>query len=159
MVAAPSHPSPPRRRDARPSSARPAPSASGRRRYSPPMTPTRSALAAGLLVSGALLAILGGWSGVAFAVLQAGCAVALVRWPASPGPVGGALVAVFLPPVAAIRHWTARLPGACPCARLPHPPALVSWTGLVVLLDIVMLALAIFLATAHRRVDMRQSSS
>lgn len=122
------------------------------------MTPARLALVVGLLVSGGLLAIIGGWSGLLFGVVQVVCAAAVVRRPASRGPLVGALVTVFLPPVAAIRHWTARLPGACPCARLPHPPALVSWTGLAVLLDIGLVGLAILLAAASRRADMRQSS-
>jgi hypothetical protein len=63
-------------------------------------------------------------------------------------------------PLGAARHWSAHLPGACHCARLPQPPpGLISLTGLFVALDVALLALALGLTAGHRRQQVGKSSS
>ncbi len=115
-------------------------------------------LAAGLLVSAALLAAVGGWWGVALGAAQAAVGGAIA---VRPDAIGGRAAACLLcvpAPFAAIRHWTARLPGACRCARLPQPPpGLVSWIGLAVALDLVLLGATLWV-TARCRAEVGKSS-
>ena len=119
----------------------------------------RFLVAPGLVVSAVVVAALGGWWGVAIGAVQAAAGVALFLRPRSPGPRAAAGLALVAPPVAAIRHWTARLPGVCRCARLPHPPpGLVSLTGLAVALDVGLLGLALWRTAAHRQAEMGKSS-
>lgn len=130
-------------------------------RYSPAVLATfarnptavgRGLLAGGLSILAGLLAAIGSWPGLAFALAQLGIAVAVVlRW-RSMWPPAWAVLVLIPPPLAAARHWTVRLPGACQCARLAHPPpALVSLTGLAVLIDLALFALALALTVANRR--------
>ncbi len=141
------------------------------RRYSPAvpgadrrqgLTAGRLLLATGLLISAALLSFVGGGWGLAFGASQAALGVAALLRPRSPLPLAGALLLLVPAPLAAIRHWTARLPGACRCARLPKPPpGLVSLTGLAVTLDLALLGLALWLAAAdskHRHAEVVRSS-
>jgi hypothetical protein len=119
---------------------------------------SRVILASGLCVSAALVAAQGGWPALVLAAAQLALAGAIVvRW-TSPWPPAWAVLALVVAPVEAVRHWTARLPGACPCARLPHPPpGLWSLTGLAVLVDVGLLALALWLVTAHQPRKMEKS--
>jgi hypothetical protein len=121
--------------------------------------PATRLLATGLLLSAGLLTALGGWAGLAIGVAQAVVAVALLLRPSTAGPLAGAILLLVPAPLAAVRHWTARLPGACRCVRLPHPPpGLVSLTGLVVALDLLLLGLAMWLTAAHRQRELGKSS-
>lgn len=126
----------------------------------PHVRAARLLVATGLVVSAALLSVVGGGWGAVIGAVQAALGAALVLWPHSSAPLGGAVLAVAPVPLAAARHWTAGLPGACRCARLPHPPPpLVSLTGLAVTLDIVLLALILWLAAALRHGKVGKSSS
>lgn len=111
----------------------------------------RGMLATGLVISAGLLAAVGGWSGLVLALLQLAVAAAVtVRWN-SVWPPAWAILALLPGPVAAVRHWTVQLPGACQCARMAHPPALVSLAGLAVLVDVALLGLASAVTLANRR--------
>ena len=130
------------------------------RRYSPAVTAARLLLATGLGVSAVLVSAIGGWWGLAMGTVQGALALAIFLRSRSSGVQAGAVLALVPPPLAAVRHWTARLPGVCRCARLPHPPpGLVSVTGLVVALDVVLIGLALWLAAANRQSEMGKSSS
>lgn len=132
-----------------------------RRSYSPTVRSTvgRAVLGLGLLASAALMAALGGWSGAILGAAQAGLAVTVAVRLRSPRPAAWAVLVLIPAPLAAARHWTARLPGGCRCARLPHPPpGLVSVTGLAVLLDLGLLGLALALTAAHLRPKVGKSS-
>lgn len=117
----------------------------------------RVALAAGLTASAALVALVGGAFGVAIGTAQAAVAVWLVLRPAAPGPVGAAVLTLAPVPLTAAWHWTARLPGACPCARIPKPPGLVSVTGLTVALDAALVGLAMWLVVSYRHAEVGKS--
>jgi hypothetical protein len=111
----------------------------------------RLTLALGLLVSAGLLAAGGDWWGLAIGTSQVGLAAAIALRPSSPWPPAWTVLAALPAPVAAARHWAAHLPGACKCARLPHPPpGLVSLTGLAVAVDIGLLAVALAVTAASR---------
>ena len=118
----------------------------------------RVALVAGLTASAALVALVGGGFGIAIGAAQAVVAVWLLARPAAPGPVGAAVLTLVPAPMSAAWHWTARLPGACPCARLPKPPpGLVSVTGLTVALDAALVGWAIWLAVSYRQAEVGKS--
>lgn len=118
----------------------------------------RVALAAGLTASAALVALVGGGVAIAIGTAQAVVAGWLLARPAAPGPVGAAVLTLVTAPISATWHWTARLPGACPCARLPKPPpGLVSVTGLTVALDAALVVLAIWLAASYRQAEVGKS--
>jgi hypothetical protein len=112
----------------------------------------RAVLATGLVASAGLSAIVGSWSGTLLAAAQVGLAAVVALRLGSPRPAAWAVLVLIPGPLAAARHWTADLPGACRCARLPHPPpGLVSLTGLTVALDLVLLGLALVLTAADLR--------
>jgi hypothetical protein len=115
-------------------------------------------LATGLVASAALICLVGGGWGYAIGAVQAALAVAIVVRRGSLVPVATAVAALAPPPLAATRHWTARLPGACRCARLPHPPpGLVSVTGLAVALDLALLGLTLWLMATNRTPEVGKS--
>jgi hypothetical protein len=123
------------------------------------LTIARLGLATGLLLSAALLIAIGGWWGLVIGVAQGALGIAAFARPGARAPLAGAVVALVPAPLAATRHWTARLPGSCSCARLPHPPpGLVSATGLVVAFDLALLGLALWQAAAIRRAEVEKSS-
>jgi hypothetical protein len=129
--------------------------------YSPPVRSTvgRAVLGLGLVASAALMAALGGWPGAILGAVQAVLAMVVAVRLRSPRPAAWAVLVLIPAPLAAGRHWTADLPGACRCARLPHPPpGLVSVTGLAVLLDLGLLGLALALTAAHLRPKVGKSS-
>ncbi len=117
----------------------------------------RLLLATGLAVSAGLVIVAGAGSGgggwaIGIGGGQAALAGALLLRPRSTGPLAGAVLFLIPAPLAAVRHWSARLPGACQCARLPQPaPGLVSLTGLVVVIDLALLGLTLRLAATRRR--------
>ena len=127
-----------------------------RRQYSPAvrlrLKAGRLSLATALVVCALLLTATGGLPGLVLGGAQAALAVAIVIQPASPWPAAWAVMALLPGPLLAARHWTAGLPGACHCARLRRPPpALVSLTGLAVVVDLAVLALALWLIAATHR--------
>jgi hypothetical protein len=123
------------------------------------VTAARLLLATGLIVSAAVVSAIGGWWGWAIGAAQLALGAAIVAWPASPAPAAAAVLVLIPAPLAAIRHWTARLPGGCRCAVLSHPPpGLVSLTGLVVALDVLLLALALWLTATNRKAQVGKSS-
>jgi hypothetical protein len=122
------------------------------------VTTARLLLATGLFISATLVAAVGSWWGWGIGALQGAIGVAVVCWPRSPRPVAAAVLALVPPVLAAVRHWTARLPGACACARLPHPPpALVSVTGLVVAIDGLLVGLTLWLLATTRGAEVGKS--
>jgi len=119
----------------------------------------RAVLAIGLIACAGLMAMVGGWSGAVLGAVQAGVGAAVALRLGSPRPAAWAVLVLVPGPLAAARHWTAQLPGACQCARLPHPPpGLVSMTGLGVALDLVLLSLALALTAADLRPKVGKSS-
>jgi len=123
------------------------------------VTAARLLLATGLAISAALVSAVGGWWGIAIGVTQAALALAVFLRPQSHGAQAGSILTLIPAPLAAARHWTARLPGMCHCSRLPHPPpGLVSLTGLVVALDLALIGLALWLTAANRQAEMGKSS-
>jgi hypothetical protein len=115
-------------------------------------------LALGLMVSAGLVAAVGGAWGYVIAALQVALGGALLVRPQARGPIAGAMISLVPAPLAAIRHWSAGLPGTCKCARLPHPPpGLVSLTGLAVAVDLSLLGYALWLTAARRQPHMIQS--
>jgi hypothetical protein len=112
----------------------------------------RLLLAPGLIVSAGLVLAVGGVWGYVIGAVQLVLGVALFLRPRSQGAIIGATLSLVPAPWAAIRHWTAGLPGACRCARLPHPPpGLASVTGLAVLVQVALLGYAVWFTAAHRR--------
>ncbi|MDP9075296.1 MAG: hypothetical protein M3N98_14265 [Actinomycetota bacterium] len=111
-------------------------------------------LGSGLVLSAVAVLWLGGWTGAVMAAGQLAAAAAVVWRPTDLGAWAAATITLILPPVAAIRHWTAGLPLACHCQRLPAAaPGLASLTGAVVLADLVLIVLAVrFARRAHRHV-------
>jgi hypothetical protein len=115
----------------------------------------RLLLAPGLIVSAALVAAVGGGWGYGIAAVQLALGATLLVRPQWRGPIAGAMISLVPAPLAAIRHWTAGLPGSCKCARLPHPPpALVSVTGVAVAFDLVLLGYALWLTAARGHLEM-----
>lgn len=122
--------------------------------YSPAVSVARIVLATGLVVSGALVAVVGGAWGVAFGVAQAAAGIGVAVWGRSRDPLVAGLVTLIAPVVVTARHWSAGVPGVCHCARLPHPaPALVSATGLAVLLDVLLLGVTVTVLAGNRQVE------
>lgn len=116
-------------------------------------------LATGLLASAGLVAAVGGRWGVAVALAQMAVAAAIATHLLSPWPPAWAILATLPAPIAAARHWTAGLPGACQCTRLPHPPpGLISLTGLAVLVDVGLLVAALVVTNAARTAEVGKLS-
>ncbi|MDQ1394720.1 MAG: hypothetical protein QOF30_3697 [Acidimicrobiaceae bacterium] len=116
-------------------------------------------LATGLVVSAIVVSAIGGWWGWAIGAAQVAIGAAVVARPASPAPAAAAILVLIPAPLGATRHWTAHLPGGCGCAALSHPPpGLVSLTGLVVTLDVLLLVLALWLTATNRRARVGKSS-
>jgi hypothetical protein len=119
----------------------------------------RIVLSVGLVTSGALVAVVGGTWGIAFGVAQVAAGVGVGVWRRSRDPLVAGLVSLVAPVLVTARHWSAGVPGVCHCARLPHPaPALVSTTGLAVLLDVVLVGLTVAVLAANRQVEVGNSS-
>lgn len=123
------------------------------------LTAARFLLATGLVVSAGLLSVVGGWWGLALGAAQAALAVAALFRPQSPSPLAGAMLSLVPAPLEAARHWIARLPVGCRCARLPHPPpGLVSVTGLMVVLDVSLLALTAWMTATKRNAEAKRNA-
>jgi hypothetical protein len=122
------------------------------------LTVARALLALGLIVSGIVVAAIGGWTGLVLGAGQVAMGTAALLWPRSSGPLGGALLFLVPVPLEAARRWTNRLPLTCPCVRSAHPPALVSVTGLAVVLDLALIAVLLHQAARQRRGAVGRSS-
>lgn len=123
------------------------------------LTVARALLPLGLMVSGVVVAAIGGWSGAVLGAGQVAMGAAALLWPLSGGPLGGALLFLIPVPLEAARRWTNRLPLTCPCVRSAHPPALMSTTGLAVTLDLALIALLMHQAARKRRAAVGRSSA
>jgi hypothetical protein len=123
------------------------------------VTAARLVLATGLIVSAVVVSVVGGWWGWSIGAAQLALGIAVVAWPTSPAPAAVAVVVLIPAPLAAIRHWTAHLPGGCRCAALSHqPPGLVSLIGVAVALDVSLLTLTLWLTATNRKARVGNSS-